>query len=59
MKYLTRNPLEEVCQDCIWWRGENSGMLGECLHDPEVILIIGRYEECVNFLVRDLIYEFD
>ncbi len=48
----------EVCQNCIWWDGDSTGMQGQC-NQTDVRLIVGRYEECVNFLARDLIYEFD
>ena len=43
----------EVCQDCIWWDGDNSGMQGQC-NQADARLIVGRYEECVNFLARYL-----
>ena len=58
MKFLIKKITEEVCQNCIWWDGDSTGMQGQC-NQTDVRLIVGRYEECVNFLARDLIYEFD
>ena len=46
-------PLNEVCENCIWWDGDNSGMQGQC-NQADARLIVGRYEECVNFLARYL-----
>ncbi len=46
---------EEMCQNCIWWMGDNSGEQGECLEDAEVRNIrTGRYESCVKVMVRDI-----
>jgi hypothetical protein len=46
----------EVCQDCIWWNGDSSGMQGYCVEDHNMALITGRYEECINFLARYLLH---
>jgi len=49
------SPVLEVCENCIWWCGDNSGMQGYCWYDPETTLITGRYEDCSQFLDRYLI----
>lgn len=46
----------EVCDNCIWWKGDNTGMQGECMDSTsDIPLVIGRYEECSQFLDRYLI----
>jgi len=47
---------DEVCQNCIWWLGDNSGDQGECLNDEadDSRLIMGRFEDCINILVREV-----
>ena len=47
--------LDEVCENCIYWIGDGSGMEGECTHDEgHAGDAIGRYESCVHMLGRDI-----
>ncbi len=47
--------MNEICQNCIWWDGDNSGELGNCINeDGRNKLRIGRYESCVEHLAREL-----
>lgn len=47
--------VRDVCEDCIWWKGDNSGMQGECMDSmSDTPLVIGRYENCSQFLTRYL-----
>ncbi len=44
---------EEMCQNCIWWVGDNSGDQGDCIENTAE-LRTGRYESCVKVLIRDI-----
>jgi hypothetical protein len=46
-------PNEEMCQNCIWWIGDSSGMQGQCTNGNDDTRT-GRYESCVSFLDRDI-----
>lgn len=49
--------MEEHCQNCIHWDGDNSGMLGYCNVDYEkdnILVVVGRFENCIHFLARKL-----
>ena len=44
---------DETCENCIHWTGDSTGYSGECTEGGGII-IIGRYESCVNVLPRDI-----
>lgn len=48
----------EICLNCIWWIGDSFAEQGECTESLKKLGIhnirIGRYEECVKFLSREL-----
>ena len=46
---------DEVCQNCIWWLGDNSGYKGECTNaEGDKKLYVGRYESCESYLANDI-----
>ena len=53
---VERSKFDEVCENCIWWRSDATGMQGDCEEpgrDPaDTRLVIGRYEDCMQILVR-------
>jgi len=52
---IVSNKFREVCENCIWWDGDNSGMQGECgTTEAYTSVVTGRYEDCSQFLARYL-----
>ncbi len=56
LSLVERSEFDEVCENCIWWRGDATGMQGDC-EEPgrdlaDTRLVIGRYEDCMQILVR-------
>lgn len=46
--------MKECCQDCVYWDGDSLGTRGYCLIDDDILVITGRFEDCVRFLARVL-----
>ena len=53
-----RSEYDEVCENCIWWNSDGTGMQGVCEEpgrDPgDTRLVTGRYEDCMQILVRHI-----
>lgn len=50
--------MTEFCQDCLYWDGDSSGLVGYCNIDDDRVLI-GRLENCIQFLARKLEIDYE
>tara|TARA_R110000787_G_scaffold1815_4_gene7724 strand:+ start:2379 stop:2558 length:180 start_codon:yes stop_codon:yes gene_type:complete len=46
--------INEVCENCIWWAGDNSAMQGQCEEgiEDDSSLTTGRHDSCEKYLAR-------
>tara|TARA_R110002020_G_scaffold108005_1_gene250547 strand:- start:6856 stop:7023 length:168 start_codon:yes stop_codon:yes gene_type:complete len=55
---MSKNLLEEICENCVWWEGDSSGQQGRCSKQEDQLT--NRTDDCVvDYLARDVPYEFD
>ncbi len=50
---MSDDKLIHKCQNCLWWDGDSSGEVGECMESEEP-MTTNRNEECNSFLAREV-----
>lgn len=46
--------INEICENCIWWAGDNSAMQGQCEEgiEDDAIVMTSRTDSCEQYLAR-------